>query len=163
MISLVTREESTWAALPHKFEAGTPNIADVVAFGPALDYLSDLGMDAVRAHELETVAYAMDRLRSLEGLTLYGPADPALRGGVAAFNYLDIHAHDLSTILDGRGVAIRAGHHCAQPLMRRLAVAATARASFYLYNRLDEVDALVDSLREAAAVFGYDGPQAGTA
>ena len=163
MISLVTREESTWAALPHKFEAGTPNIADVVAFGPALDYLSDLGMDAVRAHELETVAYALDRLQSIEGLTLYGPADPTQRGGVAAFNYLDIHPHDLSTILDGRGVAIRAGHHCAQPLMRRLGVPATARASFYLYNRVDEVDALVDSLREAAAVFGYDGPQGGTA
>ena len=163
MISLVTREESTWAALPHKFEAGTPNIADVVAFGPALDYLSDLGMDAVRAHELETVAYALDRLQSIEGLILYGPADPTQRGGVAAFNYLDIHPHDLSTILDGRGVAIRAGHHCAQPLMRRLGVPATARASFYLYNRVDEVDALVDSLREAAAVFGYDGPQGGTA
>ncbi len=163
MISLVTREESTWAALPHKFEAGTPNIADVVAFGPALDYLSDLGMDAVRAHELETVAYALDRLQSIEGLTLYGPTDPTQRGGVAAFNYLDIHPHDLSTILDGRGVAIRAGHHCAQPLMRRLGVPATARASFYLYNRVDEVDALVDSLREAAAVFGYDGPQGGTA
>jgi cysteine desulfurase/selenocysteine lyase len=97
----------------------------------------------------------MDRLRALEGLTVYGPPDPLERGGVAAFNYLDIHAHDLSTILDGYGIAIRAGQHCAQPLMRRLSVPATARASFYLYNRLDEVDALVDGLRKAAAIFGH--------
>ncbi len=155
MISIVEREESTWAALPNKFEAGTPNIADVIAFGPALDYLTRIGMEAVRAHEVETIAYALDRLNAVEGLTVYGPADPEQRGGVAAFNYLDIHAHDLSTILDGEGVAIRAGHHCAQPLMRRLGVPATARASFYLYNRLDEVDALIDALAGAAALFGH--------
>ena len=155
MISVVEREESTWAALPNKFEAGTPNIADVIAFGPALDYLTRIGMDAVRAHEVETIAYALDRLNAVEGLTVYGPPDPEQRGGVAAFNYLDIHAHDLSTILDGDGVAIRAGHHCAQPLMRRLGVPATARASFYLYNRLDEVDALIDGLAGAAALFGH--------
>ena len=163
MISVVNREESTWAALPHKFEAGTPDIAGVVAFGPALDYLSAIGMQAVRDHEIETIAYALDRLNALEGLTVYGPPDPRERGGVAAFNYLDIHPHDVSTILDGHGVAIRAGHHCAQPLMRRLAVPATARASFYVYNRLDEVDALVDALGEAAAVFGHHGPDGGTA
>ena len=104
---------------------------------------------------METIAYALDRLNAVEGLTVYGPADPEQRGGVAAFNYLDIHAHDLSTILDGDGVAIRAGHHCAQPLMRRLGVPATARASFYLYNRLDEVDALIDALAGAAALFGH--------
>ena len=155
MISIVEREESTWAALPNKFEAGTPNIADVIAFGPALDYLSRIGMEAVRAHELETIAYALDRLNAIEGLTVYGPPDPEQRGGVAAFNYLDIHAHDLSTILDGDGVAIRAGHHCAQPLMRRLGVPATARASFYLYNRPDEVDALIDALAAAASLFGH--------
>ncbi len=161
MISVVTREESSWAALPHKFEAGTPNIADVVAFAAALDYLSRIGMDAVRAHELETTAYALDRLNRLEGTHLYGPQDPAERGSVIAFNYLDIHAHDVSTILDGRGIAVRAGHHCAQPLMQSLGVPATARASFYIYNRLDEVDALVDGLREAATLFGYDGAKDG--
>ena len=155
MISIVQREESTWAALPHKFEAGTPNIAGVIAFGPALDYLTNIGMDAVRAHEIETIAYAMERLNAVEGLTLYGPPDPTERGGVAAFNYLDIHAHDLSTILDGYGIAIRAGQHCAQPLMRCLDVPATARASFYLYNRREEVDALIDGLGEAAVLFGH--------
>ena len=154
MISVVNREESTWAALPHKFEAGTPNIADVIAFGPALEYLERVGMGEVREHDRELTAYAMERLRALEGLEIYGPSDPARRGAVVAFNYLDIHAHDIATILDGQGVAVRAGHHCAQPLMRCLGVPATARASFYLYNRFDEVDALVDGLREAASVFG---------
>ena len=157
MISVVTREESSWAAVPHKFEAGTPNIADVIAFGPALTYLTNLGLDAVRAHEIEIAAYALDRLKALEGVRVYGPSEPEQRGAVMAFNYLDIHAHDISTILDGYGVAIRAGHHCAQPLMRSLDVAATARASFYLYNRPDEVDALLDALREAGRLFGYDG------
>ena len=155
MISVVNREESTWAALPHKFEAGTPNIADVIAFGPALEYLERVGMGEVREHDRELAAYAMERLRALEGLEIYGPSDPARRGAVVAFNYLDIHAHDIATILDGQGVAVRAGHHCAQPLMRCLGVPATARASFYLYNRFDEVDALVDGLREAASVFGH--------
>ena len=157
MISVVTREESTWAALPHKFEAGTPNIADVVAFGPALTYLSRVGMDRVRAHDLELTAYAMDRLHTLEGMRIYGPADPAARGAVTAFNFGEIHPHDLSTVLDQRGVAIRAGHHCTQPLMRDLGVPATARASYYLYNRRDEIDALVEALREAAVLFGRDG------
>ena len=154
MISVVTREDSTWAALPHKFEAGTPNIADVVAFGPALTYLSRVGMDRVRAHDLELTAYAMDRLQMLDGMQIYGPADPAARGAVTAFNYGEIHPHDLSTVLDQRGVAIRAGHHCAQPLMRDLGVPATARASYYLYNQRNEVDALVEALREASALFG---------
>ena len=158
MISTVKREESTWAALPHKFEAGTPNIADVIAFGPALDYLTAIGMPAVRDHEIETIAYALDRLNAVEGLTVYGPPEPRDRGGVAAFNYLDIHAHDLSTILDGHGVAIRAGQHCAQPLMHCLGVSATARASFYIYNRPDEVDALIDALADAAGLFGYGAP-----
>ncbi len=162
MISVVTREESTWAALPHKFEAGTPNIADVIAFGAALSYLTSIGMDAVRAHEIEITAYALDKLNGLEGMEVYGPTDAAQRGGVAAFNYLDVHAHDLSTILDGHGVAIRAGHHCAQPLMRSLDVPATARASFYIYNQLSEVDALIDALRESAKVFGY-GNETGSA
>ena len=163
MISTVQRQESTWAMLPHKFEAGTPSIADVVAFGPALDYLSDIGMQAVRDHEIEMIACALDRLNAVEGLTVYGPPDPHERGGVAAFNYLDIHAHDLSTILDGHGIAIRAGQHCAQPLMRCLGVSATARASFYLYNRPDEIDTLVDALADAAGLFGYGASGNGTA
>ena len=157
MISVVNRGESTWAALPHKFEAGTPNIADVIAFGKAIDYLEAVGMDRVRDHDRGLVAYAMDRLSRLEGLDIYGPADPDRRGAVVAFNYADIHSHDIATILDAAGVAVRAGHHCAQPLMRELGVPATARASFYLYNRRDEIDALVDGLRDAGARFGLPG------
>ena len=158
MISVVNREESTWAALPHKFEAGTPNIADVIAFGAAIDYLEAVGMDRVRDHDRRLVAYAMDRLSRLEGLEIYGPGDPDRRGAVVAFNYADIHSHDIATILDTHGVAVRAGHHCAQPLMRALGVPATARASFYLYNRRGEIDALVDGLRDAGARFGLPGP-----
>ena len=156
MISVVNREESTWAALPHKFEAGTPNIADVIAFGAALDYLNALGMEAVAAHDNDLVGYAVDRLSRLEGMEIYGPADPAERGAVVAFNYRDIHSHDVATILDRSGVAVRAGHHCAQPLMRALGVPATARASFYLYNQRDEVDALVEGLLEAGERFGFE-------
>ena len=154
MISVVNREESSWAALPHKFEAGTPNIADVVAFGAALDYLSAVGMQTVREHDHALTAYAMDRLSAIEGLEIYGPADAERRGAVVAFNYADIHSHDIATILDRGGVAVRAGHHCAQPLMRTLAVPATARASFYIYNEMFEIDALVDGLREAGERFG---------
>ena len=155
MISVVTREESSWAALPHKFEAGTPNIADVVAFGAALDFLNEVGMDAIAAHDAELTHYAVERLSRLEGLDIYGPSDPAERSAVIAFNYRDIHSHDVATILDRSGVAIRAGHHCAQPLMRTLEVPATARASFYLYNERSEVDALVDGLLEAGERFGF--------
>ena len=156
MISVVTREESSWAALPHKFEAGTPNIADVVAFGAALDFLNDVGMDAIAAHDADLTHYAVERLSRLEGLDIYGPSDPAERSAVIAFNYRDIHSHDVATILDRSGIAIRAGHHCAQPLMRTLEVPATARASFYLYNERSEVDALVDGLLEAGERFGFE-------
>ena len=156
MISVVTREQSTWAALPHKFEAGTPNIADVIAFGAAIDFLNDVGMDAVAAHDADLTAYAVERLSRLEGLDIYGPADPAERSAVVAFNYRDIHSHDIATILDRSGIAVRAGHHCAQPLMRTLGVPATARASFYLYNERSEVDALIDGLLEAGERFGFD-------
>ncbi len=155
MISVVTREESSWAALPHKFEAGTPNIADVIAFGAALDFLNAVGMDAVAAHDADLTHYAVERLSRLEGLDIYGPADPAERSAVVAFNYRDIHSHDVATILDRAGIAVRAGHHCAQPLMRTLGVPATARASFYLYNERAEVDALVDGLLEAGERFGF--------
>ena len=156
MISVVTREESSWAALPHKFEAGTPNIADVIAFGAALDFLNDVGMDAIAAHDAELTHYAVDRLLHLEGLDIYGPSDPSDRSAVIAFNYRDIHSHDVATILDRAGIAVRAGHHCAQPLMRTLGVPATARASFYLYNERSEVDALVDGLLEAGERFGFE-------
>ncbi len=154
MIKRVTYEESTYADLPNKYEAGTPNIADVIAFGAAIDYLDALGMDAVREHEIEITQYAIDALSAVEGVTIYGPKDAHDKGGAVTFNYGDIHPHDLSQVLDQQAIAIRAGHHCAQPLMRRLDCVATARASFYIYNRKDEVDALVDGLGAADKIFG---------
>lgn len=154
MIALVHPEESTWAEGPHKFEAGTPNIADVIAFGTAIDYLHDLGMDRVREHEKQLTAYAIDAVHALPGVAVHGPLDVELRGGAVSFSMEGIHPHDVSTIVDQYGVAIRAGHHCAQLLMRRLAVPATNRASFYIYNDERDVDALVAALREAQKVFG---------
>jgi cysteine desulfurase/selenocysteine lyase len=154
MIKRVTFMDSTYADLPHKFEAGTPNIADVIAFAPAIDYLEGLGMDAVRAHEIAITQYAIDRLSKVDGVTVYGPTDAAEKGGAVTFNYGDLHPHDLSQVLDQEAIAIRAGHHCAQPLMRELGVVATARASFYLYNREDEVDALIDGIRASDRIFG---------
>jgi len=156
MISRVRLEGATWNDVPWKFEAGTPNIAGVIAFGAALDYLSALGMDNVRTHEQELTAYALGRLRRLEDIISYGPQDSSQRGGVVSFNYPDIHAHDVGTILDRAGVAIRGGHHCAQPLMRRFDIAGTARASFYIYNTLEEVDALVEGIEKARAFFSHD-------
>ncbi|MGQ9571831.1 MAG: cysteine desulfurase [Dehalococcoidia bacterium] len=155
MIRRVRLDGATWNDVPWKFEAGTPNIADVIAFGAALDYLSALGMNNVRAHERALTAYALGRLRQLEGLIIYGPDDVSQRGGVISFNYPDIHPHDVGTILDGEGVAIRAGHHCAQPLMRRFDIAGTARASFYIYNTAHEVDVLVAGIEKARAFFGH--------
>ena len=157
MIRRVRLEGATWNDVPWKFEAGTPNIADVIAFGAALDYLSALGMHNVRAHEQELTAYALDRLRQLEDIIIYGPQEASQRGGVISFNYPEIHPHDVGTILDREGVAIRAGHHCAQPLMRRFDIAGTGRASFYIYNTPEEVDALVEGIEKARAFFGY-GP-----
>jgi cysteine desulfurase/selenocysteine lyase len=156
MISRVRLEGATWNDVPWKFEAGTPNIAGVIAFSAALDYLSALGMDNVRAHERELAAYALGRIRKLEGIIVYGVQDASQRGGVVSFNYPDIHAHDVGTILDREGVAIRAGHHCAQPLMRRFDMTGTARASFYIYNTLAEVDALVAGIEKARAFFVHD-------
>jgi cysteine desulfurase/selenocysteine lyase len=155
MIKRVTYESSTYADLPHKFEAGTPNIADVIAFGAAIDYLEDLGMDVVREHEIALTQYAIDRLRETEGVTVFGPPDATEKGGAVAFNYRDLHPHDLSQVLDQHGIAIRAGHHCAQPLMRRLDTVATARASLYLYNTEDEVDALIDGILASDRIFGH--------
>jgi cysteine desulfurase/selenocysteine lyase len=152
MISEVTVHGSKWAAVPHKFEAGTPNIAGAVGFGEAVAWLADVGHDRIAAHEARIAAYAMERLGTVPGLRLYGPSTERI--AVFSFTLGDIHPHDLSTILDQRGIAIRAGHHCNQPLMDHMGVSATARASFYLYNTTDEVDALIDGLGMATEVFG---------
>lgn len=141
--------------LPWKFEAGTPPIAETVGLGAAIDYLGSLGMEAVRAHEIELTAYAMRSLSARHGdrLTIYGPSEPASRGGVLSFSFGDIHPHDVSQVLDQAGVCVRAGHHCAKPLMRRLGVGATARASFYVYNDESDVDALADALDATSDLF----------
>ncbi len=154
MISSVSKERTLWNELPWKFEAGTPNIADVIASGAAIDYLNALGMDAVREHEVAITKYALDQLQKLGSIEIYGPLDATKRGGVLSFNFFDVHPHDLGQILNDSGVAIRAGHHCCQPLMRELNVQGTARASFYIYNTMEEVDALVSALKEAHKVFG---------
>jgi cysteine desulfurase/selenocysteine lyase len=148
MIVRVELEESSFAAPPTRFEAGTPNFADVVAFGAAIDYLEALGMESVREHERRLTAYALERLAELPEVEVYGPHSANERGGVIAFNVRGVHPHDTGMILDHRGIAVRAGHHCAQPLMRCLEIAATARAAFYLYNTEAEVDALVEALPE---------------
>ena len=153
MIREVFKDHSTWNDVPFKFEAGTMNIAQEVALGAAVDYLEALGMENVRAHEEEITAYAIDRLLEA-GATVYGPKDPSIRGGAVSFWYRDVHPHDLATILNEEGIAIRAGHHCAQLVMRRFDVPATARASFYVYNTNEEVDALVAALAKAQDVFG---------
>jgi cysteine desulfurase/selenocysteine lyase len=152
MIHEVFHDRSTWKPIPHKFEAGTMQIAQQVGLGVAVDYLESLGMDAVRAHEEEITRYALDRLLSV-GATVYGPKDAAARGGAVSFWYRDVHPHDLATVLDEEGVAIRAGHHCAQLVMRRFGTPATARASFYVYNTKEDVDVLVESLAKAEDFF----------
>jgi cysteine desulfurase/selenocysteine lyase len=152
MIEWVRDTDSTWNVLPHKFEAGTPNAADAVALAAAVRYLNGLGMANVRAHELALLEAAEARVRALPGVTVYGPP-PAERSGVLSFSLADVHPHDLATILDEHGVCVRAGHHCAQPLMRRLGVSATARASFYVYSNGSDVDALVGALAAAQQLF----------
>jgi cysteine desulfurase/selenocysteine lyase len=147
MIRQVRMEKTTWNELPYKFEAGTPPMAEAVGFGAAVDYLTAIGLDAIEEHEHELAAYALDRLGELDWITTYGP--PAdRRAGIVSFNVDGIHPHDVAQILDWEGIAIRAGHHCAQPLMAKLGVAATNRASFYLYTVRDEIDRLVDGLRK---------------
>lgn len=153
MIEFVGDEDTTWNVLPHKFEAGTPNVADAVGLAAACDYLDLIGMDAVRAHEVALLSVALERLGAIDGLLLYGPVDVALRSGVVSFTLAGVHPHDIATMLDGEGVCIRAGHHCAQPLMRRLDLPATARASFYLYSSVADVDALVAAIRKTQALF----------
>ena len=152
MIEFVRDDHSTWNVLPHKFEAGTPNVADAIGLAAACEYLDAIGMDDVLAHERALVRLATDRLAQIGGVRVYGPP-PAERSGVVSFTVADIHPHDLATIFDQEGVCIRAGHHCAQPLMRRLGVSATARASFYVYNDESDVDALVRALERAKAMF----------
>ncbi|MEA2506457.1 MAG: cysteine desulfurase / selenocysteine lyase [Actinomycetota bacterium] len=152
MIREVWADHATWADIPYKFEAGTMNAADVVGMGAAIEYLESLGMDAVREHEKSLAGYAIERLTDA-GATVYGPRDLEKRGGAVAFNVDGVHPHDMATIVDQEGVCIRAGHHCAQPLMRRLGVPATARASLYIYNDERDVDALIDALDKAKGWF----------
>jgi cysteine desulfurase / selenocysteine lyase len=152
MIHEVFKDHSTFKPIPHKFEGGTMPIAQEIGLGAAVDYLQALGMDAVRAHEEEITRYALDRLLDA-GATIYGPKDVSIRGGAVSFWYKDVHPHDLATILNEDGIAIRAGHHCAQLVMRRFDTPATARASFYVYNTKEEVDVLVESLAKAEAIF----------
>jgi len=153
MIRKVTYEGATWNDLPWKFEAGTPNIADVIAFGAAIDYLTGLGMQNVREHEVEITSYAIERLGGMGGITMYGPPNPDERGGVVSFNFDDLHPHDIGQVLDQYGVAIRSGHHCTQPLWRHYGVSGSARASFYVYNTREEVDVLADALQAALDYF----------
>ena len=154
MVLAVTNEEATWNDLPMRFEAGTPNIADAIGLGVAVDYLEAIGMDRVRAHEEQMTRYALEAFRELEEVDLFGPKDAAKKGGIMSFHCGDVHPHDLGTFLDREGIAIRTGHHCTMPLMQHLEVPATARASFYLYNTEAEVDVLVDALKRALRYFG---------
>ncbi len=154
MIDWVDLERSTYAAIPTRFEAGTPNVAGAVGLAAAADYLAGIGREAILAHERALLAYAMERMGGVPGMNILGPRDLAERSGVVSFTLGDVHPHDLATILDSEGVAIRAGHHCCQPLMKCLGVGSTARASFYLYNTTDEVDTLVAALHRARTLFG---------
>jgi cysteine desulfurase/selenocysteine lyase len=154
MISDVQLDHSTWAAVPHRFEAGTPPIIEAVGFDAAVEYLEKIGMDRVAAHDTELTAYALDRLSQNPLVAIQGPPTVEGRGGAISFTLGDVHAHDLATILDQHGVSVRAGHHCAKPLMRVLGVPATARASFSVYSTKEDVDALVAGLETAARLFG---------
>lgn len=152
MINDVGLYESNWKELPWKFEGGTPIIAGAVGLGAAIDFLESIGMDAIEAHETQLAAYAMNRMSEIEGLTIYGPRERKV--GLVTFNLGDVHPHDVATVLDAQGIAIRAGHHCCQPLMRWLKVSSTARASFYLYNTEEDVDRLVSALIQTKEYFG---------
>ena len=153
MVREVWYDHATWNDIPNRFEAGTPDIADAIALGAAVDYLQALGMESVRHHEKEMIRYAMEAFKELEEIEILGPKDPELRGGLIAFDLGDVHPHDLGTILDREGIAVRAGHHCVMPMHRKLGLAASARASFYVYNTQDDVDALVSGLKKAIDYF----------
>ncbi len=154
MIRQVYMDHSTWDDLPWKFEAGTPAIAEGIGLSAAVDYLNELGMENVRAHERELTAYALDKMRNLEGVRIVGPMDPDVRGGIISFEVAGVHPHDVAQILDREGICVRAGHHCAMPLHERYGLAATTRASFYVYNVPEEVDKLFETLGKVRQVFG---------
>ena len=154
MILRVTLQRSTWNTLPHKFEAGTPDVGAAAGLAAACDYLDSIGLDAIHAHERSLTRHLLTVLGEVDGVVVYGPGDSELRGGAVSFNVDGVHAHDVGTILDREGVAVRAGHHCCQPLMQRLGAAATARASVYLYNTHEEIDALGQALGEVRRIFG---------
>jgi cysteine desulfurase/selenocysteine lyase len=153
MIKEVFKFHTNYNEVPYKFEAGTPNIADVVGFGAAIDYLEKIGMENIRRHEISLTEYALESILSLKYVTVYGPRHTKYRGGVISFNIADIHPHDLATIMNDHGIAIRSGHHCAQVLMQRLDVPATSRASFYIYNTKEEIDKFVNAIKEAGRIF----------
>ncbi|MBC1965389.1 cysteine desulfurase [Listeria welshimeri] len=154
MIDFVELYDSTWKELPWKFEAGTPIIGGAIALGAAIDYLAEVGLANIHAHEQELVGYAIEEMSKIDGITIYGPKDASKRCGLVTFNLEGAHPHDIATILDEDGIAIRAGHHCAQPLMKWLDVSSTARASFYIYNTKEEIDALIDGLKLTKEYFG---------
>jgi cysteine desulfurase / selenocysteine lyase len=153
MIDFVGLYESTWKELPWKFEGGTPIIAGAIGMGAAIDFLEEIGLDNIERHEHKLAAYAMEKMSAVEGLTIYGPKDAEKRAGVVTFNINDVHPHDVATVLDADGIAVRAGHHCAQPLMKWLDVSSTARASFYLYNTEEDIDKLVSGLVKTKEYF----------
>ncbi|EAE0012569.1 cysteine desulfurase [Listeria monocytogenes] len=154
MIDFVELYDSTWKELPWKFEAGTPIIGGAIALGTAIDYLAEVGLNNIHAHEQALASYAIEEMSKIEGITIYGPNDASKRCGLVTFNLEGAHPHDIATILDEDGIAIRAGHHCAQPLMKWLDVSSTARASFYIYNTKEEIDALIDGLKLTKEYFG---------
>jgi cysteine desulfurase/selenocysteine lyase len=153
MIKTVAANESTWTDLPWKFEAGTSQVAEAIGLGDAVDWLAEIGMDTVRAHEQEITSYALERLSAIEGIKLHGPLDTERRGALVSFEFGGLHPHDVAEILGREGVCIRAGHHCAQPLMRRLGVTATSRASFAIHTTREDIDRLVDGLERVRGVF----------
>ncbi|WP_404404619.1 cysteine desulfurase [Jeotgalibacillus malaysiensis] len=153
MIDFVGLQDSTWKELPWKFEGGTPIIAGAIGLGAAIDFLNEIGLDEIEKYEHHLAAYAMEKMSEIDGLTIYGPKDPSKRAGLVTFNLDDVHPHDLATVLDADGIAIRAGHHCAQPLMKWLNVSSTARASFYLYNTEEDIDRLVSGLVKTKEYF----------
>ena len=154
MVKEVWYDHATWNDLPNRFEAGTPNFADAIALGAAVDYLQDLGMEEVRRHEVEITTYALNAFKELEEIDIIGPRDAEERGGLISFNTGDVHPHDLGTFLDNEGIAIRTGHHCVMPLHRKYGLSASGRASFYVYNTNEEVDLLIDGLKKALMYFG---------
>lgn len=153
MIDFVELYDSTWKELPWKFEGGTPTIAGAIGLGAAVDFLNEVGLDKIAEHEHKLTVYALEKLSSVEGITIYGPMDPAKRSGLVTFNIQDVHPHDVATVLDAEGIAVRAGHHCAQPLMKKLCASATARASYYLYNTEEDIDRLARGLVKTKEYF----------